>query len=187
MSSQLSDSRELAAWNQAHERLHNYLMTFGLSDQIEVSRLALKLLDQAREKSPSDPSDDPITTVMEHTQQILSEWLAMNLEQPNRSSSQMFSIGCIALLLSRIPETSPGSFLKNPLPGDQRDSMRRMLLITGPDFQVSSMTPRDLDYGPMLKLARHTWHRWNFKEIFIAMLFWAGVYLVFYWWLSEQL
>jgi len=58
MSSQLSDSRELAAWNQAHERLHNYLMTFGLSDQIEVSRLALKLLDQAREKSPSDPSDD---------------------------------------------------------------------------------------------------------------------------------
>ena len=59
--------------------------------------------------------------------------------------------------------------------------------MTGPDLNVSSMTPRHLDYGPMLDFARQTWHRWDAKEFFIALAFWAGVYTVFYWWLSEVL
>jgi len=61
------------------------------------------------------------------------------------------------------------------------------LLVPGPDLKVSSMTPRHLDYGPMLHFARQTWHRWSSREILIAMLFWVGVYFVFYWWLSDLL
>jgi hypothetical protein len=65
--------------------------------------------------------------------------------------------------------------------------MRQTLLVTGPDLKVSSMTPRHLDYGPMLALAKQTWHRWNTKAAIIALLFWTGVYFVFYWWLSDLL
>jgi hypothetical protein len=39
----------------------------------------------------------------------------------------------------------------------------------------------------MLGLARKTWHRWNAREIIVAVLFWIGVYFIFYCWLSEAL
>ena len=68
-----------------------------------------------------------------------------------------------------------------------RQALRETLLVTGPDLNVSSMTPRHLDYGPMLQFARQTWHLWNAKEFFIALVFWAGIYCVFYWWLSQTL
>jgi len=188
--SALSDSREVLermAWNQAHDRLSNFLNTFWLSDHCEVSRLTLKLLGEARELHRQDPSRDPATLVMEQTQKLLAEWLAANLEERDRASSQVFSSGCIALLLSRMPQAAPGAFLASSLSEDLRQSMHQTLLVTGPDLKVSSMTPRHIDYGPMLGLAQKTWHRWNSREIVIAALFWLGVYFVFYRWLSDLL
>ena len=181
------ESSEQIAWNQAYDRLQNFFDTFALSDRAETSRLTLKLLDQAREFHRQDPSHDPTTLVMEQAQKLVSEWLATNLDERDRAVSQIFSSGYIALLLSRLFRTAPASFLASPLPDDLRQSMRQTLLVTGPDFNISSMTPRRIDYGPMLALARQTWHRWNTREILIAMLFWGGVYFVFYWWLSDLL
>jgi len=183
----LTRSAEQVAWNQAYDRLQNFLNTFMLSDHLEVSRLALKLLGQSRELHRQDPSRDPTTLVMEQTQKLLTEWLATNLDKRDISPSQIISSGGIALLLSRMPETAPGVFLASPLSEDLQQAMRQALLVTGPDLKISSMTPRHIDYGPMLHLARQTWHRWNSREILIAMAFWVGVYFVFYWWLSDVL
>jgi hypothetical protein len=182
-----AESAEQTAWNRAYERLQNFLDSFALSDRAEVSRLALKLFDQARELHRRDPSRDPATLVMEQAQKLVTDWLATNLDERDKPPSQIFSSGCIALLLSGLFRTAPAAFLASPLPDDLRQSMRRTLLVTGPDFNISSMTPRRIDYGPMLTLARQTWHRWNTREILIAMLFWSGVYFVFYWWLSDLL
>lgn len=181
------ESGEQIAWNRAYDRLQNFLDTFALSDRAEVSRLALKLFDQARELHRQDPSRDPTTLMMEQAQKLLTSWLATNLDEEDRTHSQIFSSGCIALLLSGLFRAAPAAFLASPLSNDLRQSMRQTLLVTGPDLNISSMTPRRLDYGPMLALARQTWHRWNTREILIAMLFWTGVYFVFYSWLSDLL
>ena len=68
-----------------------------------------------------------------------------------------------------------------------RQALRETLIVTGPDLNVSSMTPRHLDYGPMLQFAQQTWHRVELKEFVIAVALWAAVYTVFYWWLSQSL
>jgi hypothetical protein len=182
-----SKTDDRIAWNEAYIRLEDFLKTFRLSEEAATSRVALKILDKARELYRQDHSRHPTTLVMEQTQATLAEWLQSNLEEQGKNPSQGFSSGCIALLLSRLYATAPEAFLASPLPNDLRQSMRQTLLVTGPDLNVSSMTPRRLDYGPMLTLARHTWHRWNINEILIAMLFWAGIYIIFYWWLSEVL
>jgi hypothetical protein len=181
------ESDEQMAWSRAYDRLHHFFEAFKLSDHAETSRLTLKIFDQARELHRPDSSQCPTTLVMEQAQKLMIEWLAANLDERSRTPAQIFSSGCMALYLSELFRIAPGSFLVSPLPEDMRQSMRRTLLVTGPDLNVSSMTPRRLDYGPMLALARQTWHRWNSREIFIAMLFWAGVYFVFYWWLSDLL
>jgi len=176
-----------AAWNQAHDRLQDFLNTFALGDHAQVSRLTLKLLDQARELHRQDPSHDPVFLAMTQAQKLAAEWFASNLEMQNQPPARLLSSGYVTLLLSRAFCVAPETFLTSPLPENLKESMRQTLVVTGPDLKISSMTPRHLDYGPMLDLASKTWHRWNAREIIIALLFWTVVYFVFYWWLSETL
>jgi hypothetical protein len=180
-------AEELHVWNQAYERLRHFLETFGLGDKIQVATLTLRLLGQAREIHRADPSADPTTVTLQHAQTELNRWLATNLDEKDSSSSQLLASGYIALLLSRLSEHHPEAFLAAPLPEEMRKSLQQTLVITGPDLTVSSMTPRHLDYGPMLGLARQTWHRWDAKSFAMAILFWLGVYGIFYWWLSAYL
>jgi hypothetical protein len=179
--------QERDAWNEAHDRLMHFLGTFELGDHARASELALDVLRRAREAHRQDASRNPTTLTLTQVQKNLNDWLATNLEQPDQSPSHVLPTGYVALLLSRVYQTAPASFLATPLPEELRQALRETLLITGPDLTVSSMTPRHLDYGPMLTFAKQTWHRWDAKEFFVALLFWAGIYLLFYWWLSHIL
>jgi hypothetical protein len=175
-------------WNEAYDRLESFLKSFELGDHAYVSKLALELIQQAKEKHSAEPSHDPTTVTLELAQKRLADWLTTNLEQPKAASqSHILATGYIAILLSQVYRTAPTSLLASPLPEELRHALRETLLVTGPDLNVSSMTPRHLDYGPMLQFARQTWHRWNAKEFFVALIFWAGIYTVFYWWLSQIL
>ncbi len=188
MSSPLSthpDERE--PWNEAHDRLVQFLNTFALRDHAHISRLALELLDQAREIHRLDPTRDPTTVTMEQAQKRLASWLATNLGEEGEAPSKILANGYIALLLSRFYRTAPTAFLEIPLREDLRGSMRQTLLTAGPDLNISSMTPRHLDFGPMLDLARQTWHRWDAKAFAVALLFWGAVYTILYLWLAEAL
>jgi hypothetical protein len=180
-----ADERML--WNEAYNRLDAYLNALHISYRPEVARLALQLLEQAREQYRQDSSGDRTRIVMLEAQKLVSEWLAQNLGEQNLSPLEINASGGVALLLSRITQTNPAAFLAFPPSDELRQSMRSTLLFTGPDLRVSSMTPRPLDYGPMLHLAKRTWHRWNGREIAITLSFWVGVYLAFYWWLSDLL
>jgi hypothetical protein len=179
--------KEQEAWNEAYDRLSNFLSTFALGDHAYVSKLALDFISEAQKLHRENPSPEPIIQTMTHAQKQLAIWLQTNLDEKDQSASRVLANGYIALLLSQLYRKSPASFLATPLSDDVRQSMRQTLLVAGPDLNVSSMTPRHLDYGPMLHFARQTWHRWDAKEFFIALVFWAGVYTVFYWWLSQLL
>ena len=180
-------SDEQAVWNQAHDRLRDFLNSFALGDHAQISRLTLKLLDQAREQHRQDPTLAPVSIALAQAQKQTEEWFASNLEINSPLPSELLASGNLALLLSRAFRTAPETFLTAPLPEKLKESIHQALLVTGPDLQISSMTPRAIDYGPMLDLARTTWHRWNPREVITALLFWAGVYFVFYWWLSGAL
>jgi len=175
------------AWNDAYDRLVNFLHTFELGSHAHVAQVALDILHQAQDAHRQDTSRAPISRTMEQAQKRLAEWLATNLGEEDKSPSHILATGYIALLLSQVYRTAPTSFLATPLPEELRQALRETLLVTGPDLNVSSMTPRPLDYGPMLQFARQTWHRWQPKEIIVALLFWGAVYTFFYWWLSQLL
>jgi hypothetical protein len=178
---------DISAWNEAHERLRQYLETFALGDQVRLERLVLQLLDEARELHRADAAQSPTTITLRHAQAQLARWLAGTLTGEASPSPQALTTGTIAWLLSRLAQTRPDVFLSDTLPMEAREALRRTLLVTGPDLTISSMTPRHLDYGPMLDLARQTWHRWDTKSFAAAVLFWLGIYGICYWCLSEYL
>jgi hypothetical protein len=180
-------SSDRESWNEAYDRLFHFLRAFKLTDHAHVSQTALNLFHDAQKAHAKDPSRDPVTHTMEQAQTHLAEWLAINLGEENRAPAHILSTGYTALLLSQVYRTSPASFLANPVPEELRQALRETLIVAGPDLNVSSMTPRHLDFGPMLQLARQTWHRWNAKEIIVAFVFWTSVYFFFYWWISQLL
>jgi hypothetical protein len=173
------------AWNEAFDRLSYYLESFAVEDRAHVSRVALEIFDHARQIHSTDPARPPTSLTMELAQARLTEWLATNLDEKDPGAAHVLANGGIALLLSRVFRTAPDSFLDGPLPEELRLALREKMLVAGPDLKISRMTPRHLDYGPMLGLARHSWHLWNVREVFAAVLFWAAVYVLFYWWLSN--
>jgi len=178
---------EREAWNDAYDRLMNFLRAFQLTDHAHVSQTALELFHAAQKAHREDPSRDPATRTMEQAHKHLADWLAVNLGENDRTPSHILSTGYIALLLSQVYRTAPASFLANPLPEELRQALRETLVVAGPDLNVSSMTPRHLDFGPMLQIARQTWHRFNPQELIVALIFWGIVYSVAYWWLSQIL
>ena len=182
--SSITTCNDSVAWNQAHDRLQNFFNTFALGDRSQVSRLTLKILDQAREISRQDNSRDPNILVMALTHGLLAEWLEINLECEGRSPQQIFASGYLAMFLSKTFRTAPQAFLVAPLPDDLRRAIREVMVVTGPDLDISSMTSRPVDYGPMRDLANNTWHQWNSRSIFIAALCWAAVYFVVYFWIT---
>lgn len=175
------------AWNEAHDRLHRFLDAFALADHSQVSRLTLMIFSLAKKRHRENPSLHPTTLVMQQSQELLNEWLARDLHAHGKLPSQLFASGYIALFLSRMFEMAPDEFLVSPVSEKWRQSMHEVLLVTGPNLMISSMTPRHLDYGPMLKLARETWHRWSVREILVAVFFWTGIYFISYWWLTDSL
>jgi hypothetical protein len=173
------------AWNDAYDRLLLYLRTLDLDDHAYVSRLALEILQQAKDRHAAGDGRDPTTLTLALAQQRIAEWLALNLPRQDDAASEVLPSGYIAILLSRAYRDAPTSFLVTPVPEELRQALHESLVVTGPDLNVSSMTPRHIDYGPMLQFARQTWHRVDPKEFVIAVGFWSAVYAVFYWWLSQ--
>ncbi|SDU11927.1 hypothetical protein SAMN05444156_2067 [Verrucomicrobium sp. GAS474] len=180
-----SSLETLQAWNEAHRRLLQFLGSFALADESHVARLALRILDTAREQHRADPTRHPTTLTLELAQQEVADWLSQSLGAPESSFAGNTAPGRLALLLSDIPLNHPDSFLISPLSDELKQSMRRPLLVVGPDLTLSSMTPRRLDYGPIHDLANQTWHRWNPKEGAAALLLWAVIYVLLYHWLSR--
>jgi len=183
----INSGGDQGVWNEAYERVRNFLETFALGDHTQAPRLALKLVDRAKEIHRDDPSRHPTTLTMEQAHHLMAEWLAANLETSDRPASQIFASGYMALLLGQSLRITPDAFMVTPLSPPVRQALRESLLVTGPDLEISSMTPRSFDYGPMLDLARQTWHKWDAKAIAVAIAFWIGVYFIFYWWLSDFL
>ncbi len=178
---------EQAAWNEAYDRLRHFLESFALGDRTQIPHVALRLLEEARTLYRIDNSRDPVSLTMETARKHLAEWFTANLDFRDNNPSKVFSSGYLALLFSKSLRAMPGVFLTSPLPENLRRELHETLLVTGPDLNISRMTPRHLDYGPMLGLARTTWQRWNLRELVVAIIFWTGVYFAFYWWLSDLL
>jgi len=182
-----AQTEERLAWNQAHDRTFHFLNAFAIEDRSHLFRMVLDLLKQAREKQRQNPEIDPTSLAIGLTRQEIASWLAANLGESEDSPSEVLRKGYVALLLSPMFRGDSSIFLRSQLPPDFQSSLRHALLVTGPDLDVSSMTPRPLDYGPMLGLARETWHRWDKKTVVTALLLWSGIYLVLYEWLSQFL
>ena len=114
----------------------------------------LRVLERAARRAPTEPERSATQLAAEEMDRLVIEWFAEVLQEPPANTDQMLSTrGRLALLLADMPGRWQEQFLRpGPWPREFISAMRETYLRAGPDFQLSKMTPRPFDLGPITTL-----------------------------------
>jgi len=146
--------RPLEEWNAAYGKVENYFHALRIRNKALLGQLVLRVLERAMKRAPAEPNYSATQLAAEEMDRTVTEWFAAVLQEPPTNANQMLSTrGRLAMLLAGMPGKWQDQFLRPPpWPDEFVQSMRDAYLRAGPDFQLSQMTPRPLDLGPITTL-----------------------------------
>ncbi|MGO8835987.1 MAG: hypothetical protein ACLP7I_01550 [Limisphaerales bacterium] len=146
--------RPLEEWNAAYEKVENYFHALRVRNKALLGQLVLRVLERAAHRAPAEPNRSATQLAAEEMDHLVTEWFAEVLQESPVGSDQTLSTrGRLALLLADMPGRWQEQFLRpGPWPEEFISAMRESFLRAGPDFQLSKMTPRPLDLGPIATL-----------------------------------
>jgi hypothetical protein len=174
--------RPLEEWNAAYEKVENYFHALRVRNKALLGRLVLRVLERAARRAPGEPRRSATQLAAEEMDRLVTEWFAEVLQVSPAGSDQTLSTrGRLALLLADMPGRWQEQFLRSgPWPEEFVSAMRESFLRAGPDFQLSKMTPRPLDLGPiatLTNLGRIPYVRMVLAWIGFALLLIGGFWL----------
>ena len=185
------DPASAAEWDEAFEKVENYLRACRVASRLHRARLTALILQRAfarreREAAGGATAATPLATIaIEETQALVTHWLSGLL--PPRAEDRPFTLaeGFLALYLCDAPMRWPNAFL-NPqqAPPEFKDTLQARLVKTGPKLEISSMVPRPMDFGLLSELAESAFETLDriplIKTLLAWALFAAGLILLFY-------
>ena len=176
--------RPLDEWNAAYEKVENYFHALRVRNKALLGQLVLRVLERAAHRAPTEASHSATQLAAEEMDRIVIEWFAEVLQEPPANADQMLSTrGRLALLLADMPGKWQEQFLRpGPWPKEFISAMRETYLRAGPDFQLSKMTPRPFDLGPITTLQNIG--NFPYVRMLAAWIFW-GLLLIFVFWLTH--
>jgi hypothetical protein len=150
--------RPLDEWNAAYAKVESYFHALRVRNKVLLGRLVIHVLQRALLRAPQEPQHPATQLAVEEMDRVVTEWFAQVLQVAPTGADQMLSTrGRLALLLADMPGKWQDQFLRpGPWPPEFVSAMREMYLRAGPDFQLSKMTPRPLDLGPITTLTNFT-------------------------------
>ena len=169
--------RPMEEWNAAYVKVESYFHALRIRNRVLLGELVQKVLDRAMKRATSEPQRGATELAAEEMDLVVTEWFANVLERiPTGVEHVLNTRGRLALLLADMPGKWQDQFLSpGPWPKEFVDAMQDAYLRAGPDFQVSQMTPRPLDLGPITTLTNFS--SLPFKKmvtIWLAFLFVLG-------------
>jgi hypothetical protein len=172
--------RPTEEWNAAYVRVENYFHALRIRNKTLLGQLVLRVLERAMRRAPAEPNLSTTQLAAEEMERIVTEWFADVLEIPSDArDSTLSTTGRLALLLADMPGKWQDQFLRpGPWPEEFVSAMRESYLRAGPDFQISKMTPRPFDLGPITTLT-NLGKLPMFRMVIIWLLFILLLVLVF--------
>ncbi|MGA2683507.1 MAG: hypothetical protein ABSF51_00510 [Verrucomicrobiota bacterium] len=146
--------RPLEEWNAAYAKVENYFHALRIRNKALLGQLVLRVLERAMKRAPAEPDHSATYIAAEEMDRTVTEWFAAVLQAPPTNADQMLSTrGRLALLLADMPGKWQDQFLRPPpWPEEFVSAMRETYLRAGPDFQLSKMSARPFDLGPITTL-----------------------------------
>jgi hypothetical protein len=174
--------RPLEEWNAAYEKVENYFHALRIRNKALLGQLVLRVLERAQRRAPAELERSATQLAAEEMERIVMEWFSEVLQSPTTKPDNTLSTrGRLALLIADMPGRWQEQFLRpGPWPEEFTGAMRETFLRAGPDFQLSKMTPRPLDLGPittLTNLGRFPYFRMALVWTLFALLL-IGVFIL---------
>jgi hypothetical protein len=174
--------RPLIEWNAAYAKVESYFHALRIRNKPLLGQLVLRVLERAQRRAPDELSASTTQLAAEEMDRIVTEWFSEVLQSPpTKADNTLSTRGRLALLLADMPGKWQDQFLRpGPWPQEFTSAMREAFLRAGPDFQLSKMTPRPLDLGPittLTNLGRMPYFRMGLAWTIFALLL-IGIFIV---------
>jgi len=167
-----------ANWDEAMARLLAFFAALELGGVEHRTRLATRVLDEARRRHEQNPDLAPVETAMDVAAESLEQWFAEALGSSHLRPASRVAAGLFALRVTDAAKHWPDAVLGGPPPPELKAVLSRVSTSTGPDLAISSMTPREMDYGAMEVIAQETWHQFAWAPILQAAALWTAIFFV---------
>ena len=173
--------RSLEEWNAAYVKVENYFHALRIRNKPLLGQLVLRVLERAQRRAPAEPTRSATELAAEEMDRLVTGWFGEVLQTPATGTDQMLSTrGRLALLLADMPGKWQDQFLRpGPWPPEFVAAMRESFFRAGPDFQLSKMTPRPLDLGPITTLTN--FGRLPVVRMIVVWSFFAFALVVVFW------
>ena len=146
--------RPLDEWNAAYAKVESYFNALRIRNKVLLGRMVIHVLKRAMRRAAHETQRPVTELAAEEMDLVVTEWFGQVLQESPVGTDHMLSTrGRLALLIADMPGKWQDQFLRpGPWPEAFVKAMREAYLRAGPDFQISKMTPRPLDLGPITTL-----------------------------------
>ena len=165
-------------WDEAMARLLAFFSALEIGGVEHRTRLAMRILDEARRRQAQTPELAPVEAAMDVAAESLEHWFGQALAESRIPPGKRVAAGLFAWRLTGAAARWPDAVLGGDPPAELKAVLSSVSTSTGPDLAISSMTPREMDYGAMEVIAQETWHQFAWTPILGAAALWTGIFFV---------
>lgn len=170
------DPARAEEWNEAYEKVENYLRACRVGSYLQRARLTALILKRVYDRTQTEGvsvecglSELAITEVRER----ISEWIGHYLPPHADGRSINLGEGMLAIYLCDGPTRWPYAFLDSQrMPAEFTEALCSRVVRAGPDLAVSSMVPREMDLGLMPGLVGSAMETFESVPILKTLLVW---------------
>ncbi len=172
--------RSLDEWNAAYGKVESYFHALRVRNKVLLGRLVIQVLRRAMRRAPNEPELSATQLAVQELDALVTEWFTQVLHhQPTGSDHMLSTRGRLALLLADMPGKWQDQFLRpGPWPEEFVTAMRETFIRSGPDFQLSQMSPRPLDLGPIATLTNFT--RLSYAKMILVWLVFGAILIALF-------
>ena len=162
-----------AEWDEALRRLQTYLAEMELGGIEHRTRIALRLLDQAR---ATVGEANPVEHTMRVAQEELMGWFSAALADSTLPANRKVAWGLVAWRMTGGANRWPDAVLEGTPPEEFKRAVAELSLRATPELEVTRMVSREMDYGAMETLAQETWHQFAWAPLVRAAALWTFIF-----------
>jgi len=174
--------RSLDEWNTAYAKVESYFNSLRVRNKVLLGQMVALVIGRAMRRAAEVPQRSASELAAEEMDHLVTEWFAEVLQEPPTNRDHLLSTrGRLALLLADMPGKWQDQFLRpGPWPEEFVKAMREAYLRAGPDFQLSQMTPRPLDLGPITTITGI--REVKFSKMISIWIISAIILVAVFWW-----
>lgn len=170
------DPARAEEWNDAYEKVENYLRACRVGSHLQRARLIALILQRVYDRTQSDSQvadrSLPELAIVEVRERI-AEWISHYLPPRADGSSLNLGEGMLSIYLCDGQARWPYAFLDSQrMPSEYAEALSARVVRAGPDLAVSSMVPRDMDLGLMPGLVGSAMETFEAVPILKTLLAW---------------